>query len=223
MIGAILTSLKDTMHVISSSLLIPTIAILLLFVALTVFELGGLLIETLTDRRKMKVNVAELVDTFQGNNTREIIDKIEQSHLFRRQKAALGELIRHGDLPAASLQALARRLLGSEELHYSRITGRTDLVARVGPMLGLMATLIPLGPGLIGLSQGDTKKLAESLLTAFDATVLGLASAAIAYFISRVRRRWYEDYLNSLETLMESLLEVFTRGRGTEKQDTQGA
>lgn len=223
MIKAVLLPLKDTMHVISSGLLIPAITILLLLLALTVIELGGLLVETLTERRRMKVNVPELVDAFQGKKAEEIMEKVEQSGLFRRQKTALCELIRHGNLPAASLQALARRLLGSEEMHYSRITARTDLVARIGPMLGLMATLIPLGPGLIGLSQGDTKMLAESLLTAFDATVLGLASAAVAYFISRVRRRWYEDYLNSLEALMESLLEVFTGGRGTEKQKAQDA
>lgn len=76
-------------------------------------------------------------------------------------------------------------------------------------MLGLMATLIPLGPGLIALGQGDTKTLADCLLTAFDATVTGLAAAAIAFAISRLRKRWYEGYLSSLEALMESLLEVF--------------
>jgi len=87
-------------------------------------------------------------------------------------------------------------------------------VARLGPMLGLMATLIPLGPGLIALGQGDTKTLADSLLTAFDATVTGLAAAAIAFAISRLRKRWYEDYLSSLEALMEGLLEVFAREKG---------
>lgn len=107
---------------------------------------------------------------------RRIVDQIEHSSLFRRQKAAIGELVRHRDLPAASLQALARRLLAGEELYYVRITNRTDLVTRLGPMLGLMATLIPLGPGLIALGQGDTITLADSLLTAFDATVTGLAA-----------------------------------------------
>jgi len=216
--GAILTPLKDTMHTISSALLMPTIAVLLLFLALAVIELGGLLAEAFTERRKGKVNVPELVDGFQGKNARGIVDEIENSRLFRRQKAALGELIKHGNLPAASLQALARRLLAGEELHYARITNRTDLVARLGPMLGLMATLIPLGPGLIAIGQGDTKTLADSLLTAFDATVSGLAAAGVAYAISRLRKRWYEDYLSSLEALMESLLEVFARERGTEEQ-----
>lgn len=218
MTSIMLTPLKDTMHTISIVLLTPTIAILLLFVAMMVVELGGLLVEAVTERRRAKINVPELLDAFRGKDAGEIMDVIENSGLFRRQKAALGELIKHGGLPADSHQALARRLLATEELHYAGITNRTDLVARLGPMLGLMATLIPLGPGLIALGQGDTKTLADSLLTAFDATVTGLAAAGIAFAISRLRKRWYEDYLCSLEALMESLLEVFNRGREIEEQ-----
>lgn len=212
---SILLPLKDMLHAISSGLLMPAIAILLLLLAVSVVELGGLLVEALTERRKMKVNVPELVDALQGKDARELMDEIQRSRLFRRQKAALGELIKHShsNLPAASLQALARRLLAGEELHYARITTRTDLVARLGPMLGLMATLIPLGPGMIALGQGDARTLADSLLTAFDATVAGLAAAAVAFAISRLRKRWYEDYLSSLEALMESLLEVFAHER----------
>jgi len=215
---SILAPLRDTMHTISSGLLMPTIAILLLLLAFSVIELGSLLVETLTERRRKMVNVPDLIKAFQGKGAAEIKDLIEKSRLFRRQKAALGELINHSNLPASSLQATARKLLSGEELHYARITIRTDLVARLGPMLGLMATLIPLGPGMIALGQGDTKTLAESLLTAFDATVTGLAAAGVAFAISRLRRRWYEDYLSSLEALMESLLEVFAHERRTAEQ-----
>ncbi|MGI6307770.1 MAG: MotA/TolQ/ExbB proton channel family protein [Dethiobacteria bacterium] len=223
MIETILTPLKDAMHVISSGLLVPTITILLLFLAWLVVELGGLLTEILTERRRNKVNVPELINAFQGKGAEEILDVIGRSSLFRRQKKALSELISHSNLPAASLQALARRLLAGEELHYARITNRTDLVVRLGPMFGLMGTLIPLGPGMIALGQGNTKVLADSLLIAFDTTVSGLAAAGVAFVISRLRKRWYEDYLSALEALMESLLEVFARERGIEKQEAQDA
>ena len=221
MMENILIPLKDTMHIISSGLLIPTITILLFFLGLTLVELGGLITEILTERRKMKVNVSELIDVFQKGSTDEIKERVEQSHLFRRQKAALNELIRHSNLSVVSLQALARRIMNSEELHYARITGRTDLAARLAPMFGLMGTLIPLGPGLMALSQGDTGTLAESLMIAFDTTVIGLAAAGVAYFISRFRKRWYEDYLSTLEALMDSLLEVFARAGGAEKQEAE--
>ena len=224
MIETILTPLKDAMHVISSGLLVPTITILLLFLAWLVVELGGLLTEILTERRhKKKVNVPELIDTFQGKDAQEILDEIGRSCLLQRQKAVLGELIRYSNLPAASLQALARRLLAGEELHYLRITNRTDLVVRLGPMFGLMGTLIPLGPGMIALGQGNTKVLADSLLIAFDTTVSGLAAAGLAFVISRLRKRWYEDYVSALEALMESLLEVFARERGIENPKAQDA
>lgn len=214
---SMLTPLQDTMHSISTGLLMPIIAVLLVMVAVTVVEFGGLMTELILERSKVKINIAEMLETFQGNSNERIREEVNNSHLFKRQKSALGELLNHSQLPEVSLQALARRLLSEEELYYAKITSRTDLIARVGPMFGLMATLIPLGPGLIALGQGDTKTLADSLLTAFDATVAGLAAAAVCFAISRLRRRWYEDYMSSLEALMESLLEVFARERGTKE------
>jgi biopolymer transport protein ExbB/TolQ len=74
-------------------------------------------------------------------------------------------------------------------------------------MFGLMGTLIPLGPGLIALAQGDTKTLSDSLLIAFDTTVAGLISAAISFVISGIRKGWYEQYMTGLETIMETILE----------------
>ena len=71
-----------------------------------------------------------------------------------------------GDL--ARVQALARRRLE-----------RADLLARIPPMLGLMATIIPLGPGLAALGQGDPAKLAAAVTVAFDATVLGLVAGIV--------------------------------------------
>ncbi|NLC11399.1 MAG: MotA/TolQ/ExbB proton channel family protein [Firmicutes bacterium] len=207
------------MHSISSGLLIPTIVVLLLLLALTAFELGALLVEVCTERRRKKmVNVAKMIDAFQGNAVEHIMEEVERSELFRHQKEILEELISHARLPAASREALARRLLAKEERRYTRITDRTDLVARLAPMFGLMGTLIPLGPGMIALGQGDTQTLADSLLIAFDTTVTGLAAAGVAFAISRLRKRWYEEYLGSLETLMESLLEVFDHEQEAERE-----
>jgi biopolymer transport protein ExbB/TolQ len=217
-IEIILTPLKKAMHIISSGLLVPTIVVLLLFLAWLVIELGGLVAEIFTEKRKGRVNVPKMIDDFQGKDAEGVLEVIKQSCLSRRQKTVLGELISYNGLPDASFQALARRLIVKEELYYVRITNRTDLVVRLGPMFGLMGTLIPLGPGIIALGQGNTKVLADSLLTAFDTTVTGLVVAGVAFGVSRLRKRWYEDYLSVMEALIESLLEVFTREWGIEKQ-----
>jgi len=77
---------------------------------------------------------------------------------------------------------------------------RADILTRLSPMLGLMATLISLGPGLTALSNGDLNLLAEAMLTAFDATVIGLAAGALGFVIARLRRRWYDEALSRWET-----------------------
>lgn len=76
--------------------------------------------------------------------------------------------------------------------YANRRLERSDLLARGGPILGLMGTLIPLGPGLTALSAGNIDILATALTVAFDTTVVGLLVGLVTYCISRVRRRWYE-------------------------------
>jgi biopolymer transport protein ExbB/TolQ len=90
------------------------------------------------------------------------------------------------DLPG--LQKLARRRLE-----------RADLLARIPPMLGLMATIIPLGPGLAALGQGNPAQLASAVTVAFDATVLGLIAGIGGLVIGKLRRRWYEETLEAME------------------------
>jgi biopolymer transport protein ExbB/TolQ len=104
----------------------------------------------------------------------------------------LGErwILRRMSQPAEP-QALQRRA-------QKRIE-RADILTRAAPMLGLMATLISLGPGLTALSNGDLGLLAEAMLTAFDSTVLGLAAGVVGYIIGRLRRRWYDDALSRWE------------------------
>jgi biopolymer transport protein ExbB/TolQ len=76
---------------------------------------------------------------------------------------------------------------------------RADILTRTAPMLGLMATLISLGPGLTALSNGNLNLLAEAMLTAFDATVLGIAAGVVGFIIGRLRRRWYDEALSRWE------------------------
>lgn len=75
---------------------------------------------------------------------------------------------------------------------------RADLIARVGPMLGLMGTLIPLGPGLAALGQGELQTLASAVTVAFDTTVLGLLAGITGFVLGRLRRRWYDHLLDEL-------------------------
>ncbi|WP_239807485.1 MotA/TolQ/ExbB proton channel family protein [Croceicoccus hydrothermalis] len=81
----------------------------------------------------------------------------------------------------------------------SQRIARSDLFARVGPTLGLMGTLIPLGPGIAALGQGDFLTLSDAITTAFDTTVIGLVIGLLGYLIGRFRRSAYDDALTLLE------------------------
>lgn len=90
----------------------------------------------------------------------------------------------------------------AKELEIPRI------LARIGPMLGLMGTLIPLGPAMIALSQGNIQELATNLITAFATTVLGLIVGGVGYTLFIVRKRWYLEDLSDVGYLAKKL-EVF--------------
>ncbi|MEM6898219.1 MAG: MotA/TolQ/ExbB proton channel family protein [Pseudomonadota bacterium] len=85
-----------------------------------------------------------------------------------------------------------------EKLARTRIS-RADLVTRIGPSLGLMGTLIPLGPGIAAMGRGDFQTLAIAITTAFDTTVLGLLIGIVGFMISRWRRGAYDRLLTEIE------------------------
>lgn len=104
----------------------------------------------------------------------------------RERAWGLRKLEHGGDLHPT--EALARRRID-----------RADILARIGPMLGLMGTLIPLGPGLAALGRGEVTVLAQAVTVAFDSTVLGLMIGVLAFAVGRLRRRWYHALLDTLE------------------------
>lgn len=199
---------KDILRMVTSSLQTPTIIILLLLIAAAIVMVGSIIAEVFSDRRHLKAKIPEVIDDIQGMDRYRLEDYMKNCGLLKRQKKAIKELIIRGNLSDDSREALARELLFEEQDHYDRITKMSDVIARIAPMFGLLGTLIPLGPGLIALGQGDTKTLSDSLLIAFDTTVAGLVSGAVAYVISAIRKRWYEKYIVGLETIMECILEV---------------
>ena len=99
------------------------------------------------------------------------------------------------------------RMLEGEEDYYHRVVRITDTVAKLGPMFGLLGTLIPLGPGVVALGQGDTVTLSQSMIIAFDTTIAGIITAAVCALISTFRKRWYASDIADLEAIMEGCLQ----------------
>lgn len=96
-----------------------------------------------------------------------------------------------------SLIALARtrRLQDPEALDVAahKLLEKPRIATRVAPMLGLVATMIPMGPALRSLSDGKIGNVGLSLTIAFSAVILALIAAAITFLIVGVRRRWLAE------------------------------
>lgn len=201
-----LNDFNNVLRSVSEGLRWPVIILLIILLAITIILLGTLIAEIFAERKYLKANMPDMVDDIR-DRSKDVRQTIKEGSLLKRQKEALLELTMHGDLTPTMRESLAVRLLSQEQAIYDRRLKITDFIAKVGPMLGLLGTLIPLGPGIIALGQGDTATLSESLLTAFDTTIAGLSAAAVALFISSVRKTWYANYMSILETLMECVLE----------------
>lgn len=201
--------LTSALHLISQALLIPVIIGLLIFFAYALVSLGTLFYEYY---HRIRINIRQMesmiISVGNTENPQKIVETIKNAHIYQNQKNALIQLAESFRISPKSREAFARKLLESEELKAAKKLEKTDIVTRLGPTLGLMGTLIPMGPGLAALGGGDIQGLSQAIIVAFDTTVVGLAAGGLAYVISKIRRRWYQEDISNLEVMAESVLEV---------------
>jgi len=117
---------------------------------------------------------------------------------------ALARALRETGADATRRDA-AEALYADLELEVSRALEPSRIHTRVGPMLGLMATLIPLGPALGALANRDVTALSSRLEIAFTAPVLGLLIGGLGFATVAVRTRLFAEELADAATLLEAL------------------
>lgn len=198
----------SALNMISQSLQIPVIICLIIFAVFAVITLGGLVSEY-TSRKKISTDTLEKIiyAISNANSYEEIKNIIKNARIYESQKVILIKVLRANTLSDEARHTLAKKLVEAEENKFAKKIERTDIVTRIGPTLGLMGTLIPMGPGLAALGGGDVNTLASAIIVAFDTTVVGVGSGAVAYFVSKIRRRWYEEYLSDLDALVDTVLD----------------
>ena len=173
--------IREVLHLVSEVLMWPVLLGLLLVAALMIVVLGEF--------------ARELVDTVLGKRVR------RARSLARLEKAATDE---NGSGEAMDLRL--ERALQEEERRLWRPVAQLRPVVRVGPALGLMGTLIPMAFALQGLAEGNLPSLASNLVTAFAATVIGLAVSVVAYLVAAVRESWVRADIQALAFRAEELL-----------------
>ena len=155
--------LRELFHHIAAFLVWPVLLGLLGLLAAMLVAVGAFLRET-WNRRVGRRPALE--------RTQKALDQIAAAH------------------PGEGLDLRLEEILQNTERERWRALGRLRLAVRVGPSLGLMGTLIPMADALQGLAEGNLPALASNMVTAFAATVIGLAISVAAYLIAAARESW---------------------------------
>jgi biopolymer transport protein ExbB/TolQ len=201
---------QSGIYFISTNLLYPVIIILFILIVWSLIAIGGFLYEWHARNRdfaslergafkaRALLNANELEDAFE-TLSKSCSNKFV--HDFLSRLAEFKGVFRSKKL----MEVKVEKLLQDFDTAMTKRLEKSRLVTRAGPMLGLMGTLIPMGPALLALAGGDVETLANNLIIAFGTTVLGLATGLIGHMVSMVRSRWYEQDMSDMEYLSEIL------------------
>jgi biopolymer transport protein ExbB/TolQ len=127
--------------------------------------------------------------------------------------STLDYIVEHARTPDGDHQL--NKALADFDFDAQKRLGRTRMLVRAGPALGLMGTLIPLSPALTGLANGNTAVLTQNLRIAFSVTVVGLLVGAVAFAISLSRDRMYGQDLSDLEYVAAIISDTRSTGGQT--------
>jgi len=208
-------AVQKTIYHASTALLYPVLIAALACVIWVVVELGFFVYEVWLRRRHRDVAALEeralrARKLFAQGNAAGAYKALQENTYSMIVVRFLYDLIQNYQMRRLPEKPL--KLLQDYEYATLKRLEKTRILVRVGPMLGLMGTLIPLAPALTALADGNTAVLADNLTIAFSVTVLGLLIGGLAFMVSIVRDRMYAQDISDMEYLLE-LLEGDAQGR----------
>ena len=182
--------LKSTIYLISASALYPALFLLVCGFIIVVASLGAFTSEW-AERKRLSQS---------GKSRPALLRDRKYTGISGTVIEDLDEIL---SIPGATWYDVENlwksfRLARWRKLDYLRI------LARLGPAMGLVGTLIPMSTGLASLSQGDTSGLSSDLVVAFSTTVVGLCYGVAAHILFIIRGRWLEEDLETLRIVVES-------------------
>lgn len=180
---------------ISNGLLVPVIVGLLYFFVNSILLLGIFFNQYLTHSKQTKL-LKKTLDSLRADDMEKLT--VEASKL---PQSNFTDFLRN--IVEAPSKAYSNRMLADYEVRADAELGKYKLLTKFGPILGLMGTLIPMGPALAGLATGDVASMAYNMQIAFATTVVGLFIGAIGYVLLQIKQRWFVAELADLEFIAD--------------------
>ena len=192
--------ISDVLYWISTGLLVPVIVLLILFFFRALLLVGSFFGQYMSIR-KSEHYLKEKFDTLTIDGLADFENELPQKTnsliiVYLKKVLAVKESPAH-----------IQRLLSDFEIAADKDLAISKTMTKMGPMLGLMGTLIPMGPALVGLSTGDISSMAYNMQVAFATTVVGLFISAVGFITQQIKQRWYLQDMINLEFLTDLLKE----------------
>ena len=192
--------ISDILYWISTGLLVPDIVLLIVLFGRALLLVGSFYGQYISIRKTEALLRNEL-NALTPATVMELADKLPE-----KSSSLVISYIRQV-LQAHESPAQIQRLLANFEIAADKDLAISKTLTKLGPILGLMGTLIPMGPALAGLASGDIASMAYNMQIAFATTVVGLVAGAVGFLTQQVKQRWYLQDMTNLEFLSELLNE----------------
>ena len=189
---------SEILFIVSNGLMIPVILLLLYFLVKAIWILLGLY---------GQIKVQRVISSTLKALVRDYSDECIKDTQIKLQ--ATGESIVSEYLKRIIEHKHDSRYCEHEladfQVEVQKILAKYRMLVKFGPMLGLMGTLIPMGPALVGLGLGDISSMAYNMQVAFATTVIGMLVSGIGLCALQLNQRYYAGYLNDLEFLTSKI------------------
>jgi biopolymer transport protein ExbB/TolQ len=195
----ILAALENGLFALGQVLRFPVFVLLWVCVLVSVFMAGACLIDAVARRRERRgfdikawLRAGTVLDAPPARvrqlpaALRQLLGRVHDA----RADGALGE------------GGLAHLLMEQEGRARKRLDAARTMV-RVGPSLGLMGTLIPMGSSLASMATGNLEAMAGQMVVAFTSTIIGLATGTLAYVVAAARHHWVNETVRDERYLAE--------------------
>lgn len=190
--------ISDILYWISTGLLVPVIVLLIILFCRAILLAGSFYGQYLSIRKTEALLRNEL-----SKLTPDTVEELS-SKLPENSRSLVITYMRQV-LDTRDTPAQVQRLLANFEIAADKDLAISKTLTKLGPILGLMGTLIPMGPALAGLASGDIASMAYNMQIAFATTVVGLVAGAVGFLTQQVKQRWYLQDMTNLEFISELL------------------
>lgn len=189
---------SEILFIVSNGLMIPVILLLLYFLVKAIWILLGLYGQ-IKVQREISSTLKALVRDYSDEYIKDTQIKLQATG-----ESIVSEYLKR-IIEHKHDSRYCEHELADFQVEVQKILAKYRMLVKFGPMLGLMGTLIPMGPALVGLGLGDISSMAYNMQVAFATTVIGMLVSGIGLCALQLNQRYYAGYLNDLEFLTSKI------------------